>query len=882
MVSVCITPHFEGVDLGDGGIRRVVEAQRKWLPTFGIDVVDEPKDADILAMHAGAYIEPINGQLSVAHCHGLYWADYDWQEWTKRANDLVVKSILSADLVTAPSKWVAHAIERGTWRKAEVLYHGIDPNSWQPDAEHSDYVLWNKTRVDAICDPQWVVQLAQKVPAARFISTFGPTKSNLEITGALPFTQAKQLVQGANVYLCTSRETFGLGTLEAMLCGVPILGFNYGGQAEFVKHKEHGYLAKPGDIDDLVDGLIYCLENRDALSEQARQYVLDNFTWDHIIERYATIYNTLYTSHDRSMAVSKPKISVVIPSHNLEQYLAAAVDSIMGQKDIAQKDVEVLIVDDASTDDSLGVANDLAAAYSNVKVIHNEENLYLAGTLNKGILAARGDYIVPLDADNMLGSRALSLLSQALDNDQHIDIAYGSMQLITENGEPATQYGQEGISTWPYKTFNFKQQLEHRNQIPSTSMYRKKVWLTSGGYRRRNKTAEDAEFWCRVTSLGFKPAKVTDAVTLIYRDRPDSMSHVNKEQDWTAWFPWSKQPELTPCAANPINALTYDPVIVSVIIPVGPGHTELLVDAVDSIIAQTYQKWEVIVVNDSGEALLTMLPPFVRVINTTGKVGPAAARNAGIKESKGRVFILLDADDYLEPTCIAKLLRAYNTEGPKTYIYTDWVINENQEAHESWDWNVYDLLRQMPHAVTALYPRALFDDTGGFDEELAKTSWEDWDFLIAAADAGYCGVRYPEPLLFYRMSTGTIRETKYADKEVAKTTIYNKWKRYIDNPEVLAMGCGCGGSGVHTIPLASGMSASADMMVSTTGMQLLRFTKQGAGVMTINGPRSRRAYRFGSDEDHVQGYVFNEDVEELLRLPYFELVTEENTYARPG
>jgi len=52
-MKVCIVPRFTGVDTGNGGIRRVCEAQEKFLPEYGIDIITSEKDADILSLHAG-------------------------------------------------------------------------------------------------------------------------------------------------------------------------------------------------------------------------------------------------------------------------------------------------------------------------------------------------------------------------------------------------------------------------------------------------------------------------------------------------------------------------------------------------------------------------------------------------------------------------------------------------------------------------------------------------------------------------------------------------------------------------------------------------------------------------------------------------------------
>src|ERR1019366_1841218 len=119
-MRVFITPHFSGTDKGDGGIRRVVEAQRKWLPTVGVEVVSDINECDIVAAHAVEW--PTTDRPVVSHNHGLYWSDYKWPQWALKANREVIESIHRADAITAVSEWTANAIARNTWIKPTVLY----------------------------------------------------------------------------------------------------------------------------------------------------------------------------------------------------------------------------------------------------------------------------------------------------------------------------------------------------------------------------------------------------------------------------------------------------------------------------------------------------------------------------------------------------------------------------------------------------------------------------------------------------------------------------------------------------------------------------------------------------------------------------------------
>ena len=548
-MKLLLLPTFAPVDNGEGGIRRVVEAQRRYLPEFGIDVVDSLEDADVVALHATEWVD--TPKPTVLHCHGLYWSEYEWPQGYLGVNRHIIRSMRRADVVTAPSEWVAQSLRRGMWITPVVISHGVSLEDWEPEPS-GGYVLWNKTRVDPICDPSPMNRLAALAPRTRFVSTFGQRTDNVTIVGKTDFAAQKRLIARAGVYLCTARETFGIGTLEAMACGVPVLGWDYGGQHDIVTHKESGWLAPVDDYDSLLEGLAYCLKNRDRLGACAIDTVEQRYTWPMIISQYAELYQ----------AVAQPRevtVSVVIPCYNLAQYLPAAIDSALEQP---YQDLEVIVIDDASPDNTAEVVRAYRAKDKRVRYMRNKENEYLATALNHGINYAKGKYVIPLDADNMLGPDALTPLVRLLDSTREVDIAYGSMQLL--GGE---------VSSWPPPQMDVQQQLSHHNQCTSTSLYRKRMWEVLGGYRKRCRTAEDADFWCRAAALGFQGARATEAVTLIYRDRADSMSHVEKDWAWHNWYPWAQTCDTMPYGSGQSTPVSHfaDP-DVSVVIPLGPGH----------------------------------------------------------------------------------------------------------------------------------------------------------------------------------------------------------------------------------------------------------------------------------------------------------------------
>lgn len=864
MMRVLIEPFFKHEDKGDGGIRRVVEAQRKWLPKYGIDVVNHVDEADLVALHAGNWVETT--KPVVAHCHGLYWEGYEWEKWALQLNKSVIGTMKKADAVTATSHWVAQAIRRGTWAPVEVMYHGVDVEDWEPlapqaRAEIEPYVLWNKTRVDPICDPQPLERLSKLAPKVRFVTTFthATPRDNVEVSGNLPYEHGKIIVRSAAVYLATSRETFGIGTLEAMCAGIPVLGWNWGGQAEFVKHMEHGYLAKVDDYDDLLRGLEYCLDpsNRARLGAAARQLVLDEFTWEQRILPYAQLYTSLHET-----AIGRPRVSVVITNYNLGQYLPKAVDSVLNS---TLKDVEVIIADDASTEPLPELPDD-----DRIRLVSGRENLYLAGNLNRGINQARGKYIVPLDADNWLEPGALEIMASALDHDRSLDIAYGKINFIN-----ATKPEEQFVSPWPPPVAELEQQTAHKNQIPSTSMYRRRVWENTGGYRRRCHTAEDADFWTRALSVGFTGRRVTEAVTFNYLDRSDSMSHVQKDWDWHRWYSYARSSDTRLFAAGGPHIPTHEFPLVTVVVPVGSGHEHLVLDALDSIQNQTFKRWEVVVVDNTQNGV-PWVPAWARVVYSP--TGAASARNRGIDAAKAPLILFLDADDYLHPEALQHMyVTATEYDG---FVYSDWykvIPGKPTEIHQSDNFDPDAVLRELPYPVTCLYRKADLDKHNiRFDEGLNGKGWEDWDFAIqAVAKAGLCGNRIAAPLFHYRMATGTLRERAYADRKEMRDAMYEKWADYRSGKaENMAK---CGGCGSRR-PVSLGLPVVQTQQNGAMGLAapsvdtvILEYTALQQGPRSFRGRVTNRRYRFNTATvDDRRQVVAKADAPHLLSLGWFK------------
>lgn len=104
------------------------------------------------------------------------------------------------------------------------------------------------------------------------------------------------------------------------------------------------------------------------------------------------------------------KLSVIIPVYNAEKYLSQCLDSVLSQ-DLT--DLEVICVDDASTDSSADIVSEYEKRDSRVRLIRNNENLYAGKCRNRGLEAAQGEYVHFLDADDLVEEGAYSIFYEA-------------------------------------------------------------------------------------------------------------------------------------------------------------------------------------------------------------------------------------------------------------------------------------------------------------------------------------------------------------------------------------------------------------------------------------------------------------------------------------
>lgn len=208
---------------------------------------------------------------------------------------------------------------------------------------------------------------------------------------------------------------------------------------------------------------------------------------------------------------------------------------------------------------------------------------------------------------------------------------------------------------------------------------------------------------------------------------------------------------------------------ISVVIPCY-NHGEFLLEAIDSVLNQTYQNFEIIIVNDgstntfTNELIETMDRPKTKTIITSNN-GLSAARNIGIKNAKGDIIVNLDADDKYEKTFFEKgikILKEKSNVGIVSSYMETFGYGKSRVINffKSSDVKGFIGARNNAHACS-IVRKICWKEVTGYDEQM-KQGFEDWDFWLRITSNGWNAYVIEELLFKYRQhQTSMLKETQH-------------------------------------------------------------------------------------------------------------------------
>jgi hypothetical protein len=219
--------------------------------------------------------------------------------------------------------------------------------------------------------------------------------------------------------------------------------------------------------------------------------------------------------------MSAPTVSVIVPCYRYASLLEGCVASVIAQSDV---DVEVLIIDDCSPDETPEVGCRLAAADERVEYRRHERNQGLVATANEGLRWARGRYVVLLSADDLLVPGSLGRAASVLEAHPGVGMVYGR-PLLARAGRPLPEpVGRwRGTDVWAGGAWIRRRCRTAHNCISSPEVVvRTTVQRAVGGYDGACFHTSDLNMWLRIAAVS-DIAYVRGVPQAIYRIHPGSM-----------------------------------------------------------------------------------------------------------------------------------------------------------------------------------------------------------------------------------------------------------------------------------------------------------------------------------------------------------------------
>ena len=183
--------------------------------------------------------------------------------------------------------------------------------------------------------------------------------------------------------------------------------------------------------------------------------------------------------------LSKPLVSIIMPVQNGEKYISKAMDSFLKQ---TYHNTELIIIDDASTDNTSKIINKYTEKNANIRYFYNKEKLGIPKSRNIALAKSNGDYIGHLDADDWLIQKSISTAMEVITKNERIALVYSGYIIHDENSSVTRKY--------LAKKFN----KENLNELgwQHFGLYLKKAAISVSGFNEELITCSDGDFFTKI------------------------------------------------------------------------------------------------------------------------------------------------------------------------------------------------------------------------------------------------------------------------------------------------------------------------------------------------------------------------------------------------
>ena len=392
-----------------------------------------------------------------------------------------------------------------------------------------------------------------------------------------------------------------------------------------------------------------------------------------------------------------PLVSVIVPVYNVENYLRQCLDSIINQ---TLKDIEIICVDDGSTDKSLDILKEYKEKDDRITILQ-QQNQYAGVARNNGLKIAKGEYLSFLDSDDFFKPEMLEEMYNKAkeDNSDVVVCEYLRYDNISQTVEEHIKINEKFITASPFSFKDMPNKLCgicHPN--PWTKLFKKELFV-------KNKLKFDNticfnDFTCVMTALAIsdkiavinKPfiyyrtnqsSNLTGSISKkdpfsinlqIMKSLYNNLNRLNVYDIYKYWFEnkiqktfidnhdeQSENKAKTVLPEELFNLIyrknTENP-LVSIILPIFNTKKEYLNECINSLLKQTYDNLEILFIDDCSTTetydYIENLSPKIKLIRNKVNLGCSKNAKKGFNLAKGKYIVKVDSDDYIDPTLIEK------------------------------------------------------------------------------------------------------------------------------------------------------------------------------------------------------------------------------------
>ncbi len=459
------------------------------------------------------------------------------------------------------------------------------------------------------------------------------------------------------------------------------------------------------------------------------------------------IRNVFENQNDEEVA---PTVSIIVPVFNALSLTRECIHSL--SRETHHIKCEIIVVDNASTDNTPNWLEDESKRNPSLKVFTMEKNIGFGPAVNYGLCQSAGEFVVILNNDTIVSREWLTRLMGALEKDTSIGIVSPVTNYVGEGpqiDEKATELlpDIDIINQYAESIADRSDLIYESNRLVFFCVMLRRELIDLIGdldesYERGN--FEDDDYCLRARMAGYRLAIARNAFVYHHGSvtfKSNRISHSQYMEKNRVRF-YKKAGRIAVSARQLSTGSVVKNNYISVILRT-KDRPFLLQRALASLVNQTFRDFEVVLVNDGGEDVSSVLQrfqshfPIIYIYNEISK-GRTAAINIGWQAGKGNWISYLDDDDILYPWHLESLVQAAEDNKYK-FVYSDYnralFLDERKITPEilmgttPWEYSRKELLIQNYIPIhTWLHARECAEKIGLWDESLDRL--EDYEFLL--------------------------------------------------------------------------------------------------------------------------------------------------------